>query len=419
MPDLEFPPGFLWGAATSAHQVEGGNTNNDWWQWEQAGKVPPAGSAADSWNRWREDLDLAVRMDLQVFRISVEWSRIEPRPGQYDESVLSHYADVLKEVRARGLQTMVVLWHFTNPSWLVPVNDWLWRETPDRFADFASVVANRLGSLVDHWVTLNEANTYVWRGFIVGNWPPGRHDAWIGAYLCYRGLAEGHRRARRAIKAVCGDSTPVGLTHVLAWPHPAKRGGRFSGPMIAWWNLCANDMFLDMVMPETEWLGVQYYHDSPARTVSIDNDDDTCPRTDMGWRITPHGLYEVVIRAWRRYGKPMMVTENGLADAADRQRGRFIIDHLAWLKRSMDEGADVRGYLHWSLIDNYEWAEGYGPRFGLAEVDYGSGERRLRPSGRLYGEIVRHNGVPEGMGDELTYADGTRSLAPKGTFTSC
>lgn len=415
MSEVRFPEGFLWGAATSAHQIEGGNSNNDWWAWEQAGRVPEAsGQAADSWNRWREDIDLAVEMGLQVLRISAEWSRVEPNPGRYDEAAIAHYAEVLLEAKRRGLQTMLVLWHFTNPAWMTSVNDWIWQEAPTRFAGYAAVMAERLGGLVDHWATLNEANTYVWRGYIVGSWPPGRHDAWIGAYLCYRGLAKGHRLARAAIREKLGDKTPVGLTHVLAWPHPAQKGGRFSAPMIAWWNLLANDMFLDMVMPHADWLGVQYYHDSPARTASIDNDDTDCPRTDMGWRITPQGLYEVVMRAWDRYRKPMTVTENGLADAEDANRGRFIIDHLAWLKRAIDEGADVRGYLHWSLIDNFEWAEGFGPRFGLAAVDYETQERRLRPSGLLYSEIVRHNGVPEGFGANLRYADGTGSLGPKG-----
>jgi len=135
----------------------------------------------------------------------------------------------------------------------------------------------------------------------------------------------------------------------------------------------------------------------------------------MGWRITPEGLYRVVLESWYRYRVPIIVTENGLADAADRQRGRFLVDHLRWLHRAIEDGADVRGYLHWSLLDNYEWAAGYGPRFGLAEVDYSTFARSVRPSARVYGDIARHNRVAASAGEGLTYADGTGSLGPDAT----
>ncbi len=414
MPDRTFPPGFLWGASTAAHQIEGGNILNDWWAWENEGRShEPSGQACDSWNRWREDLDLACELGLSVFRISVEWARIEPTPGVYDQAALDHYAEVLGEARRRGLQTMVLLWHFTNPAWMTSVNDWMWREAPQRFGAYATVVAERLGALVDHWATINEANTYVWRGYIVGTWPPGRRDAWLGAYLVYRGLAKGHAAARSAIKSVLGEDTVVGLTHVLAWPHAADEGGRFSVPMQAWWNWLSNDLFLDMVARDLDWLGVQYYHDSPTTTFAIDDEDGDWPRTDLGWRIYPQGIYEVIMRAWRRYRLPMLVTENGLADAGDVQRGLFIVDHLAWVHRAIEDGADLRGYLHWSLIDNYEWAHGFWPRFGLAAVDYDTFERTLRPSSALYARVIAENALADGIGSGLTYANGMGSLGPE------
>lgn len=415
MPDVVFPEGFLWGASTSAHQVEGGNSNNDWWAWEQAGRAKePSGTAADSWNRYGDDLDIAESMGLTAVRLSVEWSRIEPEPGRFSEEAVAHYAEVLADAKARGLQTMLVLWHFTSPAWLAERGGWTWCEAPVRFADYAAFVASRVGHLVDHWVTVNEANTYVWRGYIRGDWPPGRTSAWPAGYTCYRRLAQAHRLARQRIRAAIGEGTPVGLAHVMAWPHPAEHGGGFSTPMIALWNLLANDLFLDMVASDLDWLGVQYYHDSPAKTFSIANEDGGSPRTDLGWRIVPKGLYEVVMRASRRYRVPIIVTENGLADALDVQRGRFIVDHLAWLAKAIEDGADVRGYLHWSLIDNFEWGEGFGPRFGLCEVDYRTLERHLRPSGALFGRIVACNGVPDGLGRELVYSDGTGPLGPNG-----
>jgi beta-glucosidase len=419
MPEILFPQDFLWGASTSAHQIEGDNTNSDWWQWEQRGKsAEPSGRAADSWNHWRDDLDAASGIGLNVYRMSLEWAKIEPSRGMFSEEALAHYAEVLTDARRRGLQTMVVLWHFTNPLWFAEERDWMWREAPTRFEEYARVVARRLGHLIDHWVTLNEVNTFVWRGYIVGSWPPGRKDAWLAGYIAYRNLASAHRRARSAIKEECGEERAVGVAHLLVWPHPAERGGRFSAGMVAWWQFLSNHLFLDMVAPHADWLGVQYYHDSPARFLSIDNHDGHTPKTDMGWRIVPEGLYHVIMHVWRRYGRPIIVTENGLADSEDAQRGRFIIDHLSWVHRAIEQGADVRGYLHWSLIDNFEWSHGFAPRFGLVAVDYETFERSVRPSARIYGEIISANAIPHGLGEGLTYADGTPSLAPDAVATA-
>lgn len=412
MPDLVFPDGFMWGASTSAYQIEGGNEHADWWAWELAGGgTEPSGAACDSWSRWRDDIDAAVELGLSVHRISIEWSRIEPEPGVIDEQALACYAEMLAEARARGLSTMVVLWHFTNPRWL-GTRPWTEAAHVDAFEQHVLRVVPVLAPHVDHWATINEGNTYAWHGYITGDWPPGLQNAWPSARRVYRFLGDAHLRARAAIKELLGEEASVGLTHVLAWPHPAERGGALSGVTQWWWRLIGNDLFLDRVGAETDWLGVQYYYDSPCRTFGVALDDGDPPRTDMGWRICPEGLYQVVKTAWARYGVPIIVTENGLADAADLQRGRFIIDHLAWVHRAIEEGVDVRGYLHWSLLDNYEWAHGFAPRFGLVEVDYTTFARTPRESGRLFGRIARENRIAEGLGSELRYADGTPSRAP-------
>lgn len=413
MPDRVFPEGFLWGAATSAYQTEGGNDRTDWWRWEQAGGgTEPSGVACDSWNRWQEDIDAAVELGLHVFRISVEWSRVEPESGRFDDDAIEHYAEVLRTARARGLKTMLVLWHFTNPVWLGE-RPWTSPEHVPRFEEYVRRIAPRLAPHVDFWATINEANTFAWHAYITGDWPTGSRDAWPSAYRVYRNLGQAHVRARNAIKEIAGEDASVGITHVLAWPHPAEKGGRLSALTRWWWSLIGNDFFLDQLRGRMDWLGVQYYYDSPCRTFGVALDDGKTPRTDMGWRIVPEGLYHVVMTAWKRYRVPIIVTENGLADAADVQRGRFILDHLAWLHEAIGDGADVRGYLHWSLLDNYEWAHGFAPRFGLVEVDYETRERTPRKSGRMLGRIARENRVPEGLGAELRYADGTGALGPR------
>lgn len=410
---LRFPDGFLWGASTSSYQIEGGNSAADWAAWEAQGRVPDrCGRAADSWNRYADDVALAESMGLGVYRISIEWSRVEPEPGRFDDDAVARYAEWLAHAQARGLQTMVVLWHFTNPVWLTANGSWEWDEAPARFESFVRHVVPRLDGYVDWWATINEANTFARHGWLTGEWPPGKRLDYPGGFRVYARLAEAHRRARAAIRELLGESTPVGLTHVVPWTHPAERSGGFSAGCIAFWDWLTTFAFLDKVRGDFEWLGVQYYYDSPCKALHYDIDDGTPPRTDMGWRIAPEGLHAAVMLCWRRYGVPMLVTENGLADAADVQRSRFLLDHLAWLHKAIAEGADVRGYLHWSLLDNFEWAYGFGPRFGLVEVDYETFERRLRPSGELFGEIARTNTLPEGLRPDLRYADGQLSLAP-------
>lgn len=411
--ELVFPEGFLWGVSTSSYQIEGGNDRADWREWERDGRVAQAcGRAAGSWERYREDVDCAANLGLQVYRISTEWSRIEPEPGRFDQEALEHYADWLAYAHERGLQTMLVLWHFTNPDWLTKRGAWRSPEAAERFEHFAARVVPVLAPHVDWWVTINEANTYANAGWLTGEWPPGRRRDYAGGLAVYANLAEGHRRARSVIKATLGSDTPVGLTHVMAWTHAARTGGRLSGPLCRYWDWLGAWNFLDRVADDLDWLGMQYYMDSPCRTFRHHLEEAGPPRTDMGWRIAPEGLYHVVKKCSERYGVPILVTENGLADAQDAQRGRFLIDHLAWLHRAMSEGCDVRGYLHWSLLDNFEWAHGFAPRFGLVQVDYETLERRPRPSARLYEQIVRGNRIPDGFGAELRYADGTGSLAP-------
>ena len=413
MADLAFPKGFLWGASTSAYQTEGCNGHADWVGWEtQGGSAEPCGIACDSWHRFRDDVDVAARLGLGIYRISIEWSRVEPEEGRFDDGALAHYRAWLTYARSKGLATMVVLWHFTNPQWFVDGGGWQQRAAAETFGRYAQRVAVEVGGLVDWWATLNEVNTYARHGWITGEWPPGRKADYAGGLRVYGGLARAHRRARQAIKRVVGDHARVGLTHVVPWAHRATGAGPLGHLAVAWWKWLALHHFLDRVRADLDWLGVQYYHDAPLRITGYDLDDGAAPRTDIGWRICPEGLYHAVRDMTQRYGVPIIVTENGLADAADRQRARFIIDHLAWLHRAIAEGCDVRGYLHWSLIDNFEWALGFAPRFGLASVDYETQAREIRPSAHVYARIAEANAIPSGLGAEARYADGSGSLAP-------
>lgn len=413
MSGLRFPDGFLWGASTSAYQIEGGPVDSDWTAWELAGNAPAVGTAADSWNRWREDLAIVSELGLNIYRISIEWARVEPEPGHFDEDAFRRYRRILVEARARGVKTMVTLWHFTNPRWFAESGGWDSREAPSLFGEYARVTAERLGDVVDFWATINEADTYIAQGYIRGVWPPGRKYAWGRGWRAYMRLAEAHRTADESIKRVCGPGASVGLTHGFTWARPEGGGGVLLALVTRAWNYVANDAFVNATYPNLDWLGVQYYLTIPLRVFGAGSHGHAVPTTDMGWPIVPRGLYEVVMRTWRRYRVPILVTENGLADATDSQRARFVLDHLAWLHRAVERGADVRGYLHWSLVDNYEWSFGYGMRFGLTEVDFETHERSIRPSARVYADVVSANALPQPLRPEFEYSNGAGSLAPK------
>jgi len=390
---IEFPQGFAWGASTSAHQVEGGNTLNDWWRFEQQRRVPEAsGVACDQFNRYEQDFDLAVELGHSAHRLSIEWSRIEPRSGVFDSDAIGHYVSVLQALKARGLASFVTLHHFTNPVWFADEGGWTSSRAPERFERYVQRIVEPLAPHVDFWMTINEPTAVSFAGHLFGEWPPARRMDIAGAYRQLDSMAEAHLRAAQVIRRHVPDAQ-VGFANLLMnW--------RLADPR-SWWQQrvmrfaddFANHRFCDQVRESLDFIGVQYYHTlrvgwrpyGPGHLVGTQ-------KTDMGWDIVPEGLAAVVSACWERYGIPMYVTENGLADASDSLRAQFIRDHLKALAGAMADGADVRGYLHWSLLDNFEWALGYAPRFGLVEVDFETQVRTPRPSAYLYRDIIRDNG---------------------------
>lgn len=397
---LRFPEGFVWGAGLSAHQAEGGNRANDWWRFEAEGKVASgerSGDACDHYRRFREDFALARELGHSAHKLSVEWARIEPEPGVFDEAELAHYSEVVSTLRGLGVEPFVTLHHFTNPLWFADAGGWEDPASPERFAAYVRRVATELAGSVHYWVTLNEPMLVAGQGYVRGLWPPERRDV-RAAFRVAANLARAHALAHDALREAC-PGCPVGVavnTAVYvreADPQPAD------AMLLRALDRYTNHWFLDKVSGSCDFVGVQYYTRFTVGQVVRDALDarpaDRRPlESDIGWEVYPEGLRQVVSRTWRRYGLPIYVTENGLADAADRVRERFIVEHLAELHRSITEGADVRGYLHWSLLDNFEWREGFGPRFGLVEVDYATQERKVRPSALVYRDICSSNASP-------------------------
>jgi beta-glucosidase len=427
MTPRRFPAGFLWGTATAAHQVEGGNTNNQWWDWEQqSGRIWNGDRSGDACGWWRDpepDLDRAAALGQNAHRLSIEWSRIEPRDGIFDDAALVRYRDLLQSLRRRGLEPMVTLHHFTNPRWLEERGGWLHPDTPQRLARFAARAAAALGDLCQLWCTINEPMVYATQSYLLGVWPPGQRDA-QAAFHTAAALLRGHVAAADAIRHT-DPQARVGIVHHLRLFDPAScapqdvavaaaqdylfngvllhalRTGRLLPPI-------GDGLTVSRALRDScDFFGLNYYTRDyvafdprlPGELFGRRFTPPHAPKSDAGsdgksyGEIYPEGLYRALRRV-ARLGLPIYITETGLPDAADHRRSRFILDHLAAVHRAIQEGIEVRGVFLWTLIDNFEWAEGWGLRFGLYAFDARTQERRLRPSGALYAAIARANAIP-------------------------
>jgi beta-glucosidase len=418
---------FLWGVATSAYQIEGGITGNDWLAWEaQSGRIQEgarAGEACLSWERWEEDLDLVRGLGLNAYRLSVEWSRIEPERGRYDEAALRRYGAMLDGCRARGIEPVLTLHHFTNPAWFASAGGWEERANLDSFRRFARLAAERFGDRVDLWITLNEPEVYGFYAYDSGIFPPGIRDR-SRALAVIANMIEAHGLAAREIHEADradadgdGRAALVGAAKHWTLLEPRRPWSPLDRLASRWQHLVFNEAVvralaggaIDFRIPgarpvrrevealagSSDFLGVNYY--TRWQVGALDRKTLTArpgaPVSDLGWEIYPEGL-ETVLRAMARFGLPLLVTENGIADAADRWRPEFIRASLDALDRARSSGADVRGYLHWSLFDNFEWADGYAGRFGLYRADFQNprGPRIERPSARVYAaEVARRS----------------------------
>ena len=411
--DARFPANFLWGAATAAHQVEGNNVNSDDWVMEHMRPTTyaePSGDAANSFALWRTDLDLVKHMGLNSYRFSLEWARIEPEQGLFSIAMLDHYKAMIEGCRTRGLTPVVTFNHFTTPRWFAASAGWANPQSPALFARFCERAARHLAGSIGHATTLNEPN---FCGLLPLVLPPDVVDKllptdramseaaarangvakfiagdamWVDDVAALQAnLLAAHRVGRDAIKSVRPE-LPVGVSLAIVDDQAVGVGSlrdamraKFYG---AWLDAARGDDFV----------GVQNYE----RAVWNDKGKVTMPadvHDDFGSEIYPPSLAGAVQYAHAASGIPIIVTEHGVNAADDRLRVQLIPAALRELKKAMDQGVPVLGYFHWSLVDNFEWALGYGPKYGLHSLDRTTFARTAKPSAALFGAIARRNSV--------------------------
>ncbi len=388
-----FPDGFLWGVAAAAHQIEGGNWNNDWWAFEHQPGTPcrePSGDCTDSYHRYLEDIALVRDLGFAAYRFSIEWSRIEPEDGEFSRAALDYYRRMLAECHEQGVQPVVTFHHFSTPRWMAARGGWESSEIVDRFGRYCERAVEHLGDLVTIGCTINEPNIVSLMGFMIGMFPPGRSDR--DAYArANENLKAAHRRAYDVLKAGRGDF-PVGSCVAMGdWWAPegaeaALERTRYQheGQHL---EICRGDDFV----------GVQAY----SRTRLDERGHGTGPEPgvevvpSMGYEFWPRALEVAIRHAADVAQTPIYVTENGLGHDDDAKRIEYVTGALEGLGRCLDDGLDVRGYFYWSLLDNFEWALGYEPKFGLVAVDRATFVRTPKPSASWLGGIASANRIDD------------------------
>jgi beta-glucosidase len=419
-----FPKDFIWGTATSSHQVEGNNVNNDWWAWEQAdARRPKSGIACDWWRHAEDDIARMAELHTNAHRLSIEWSRIEPEPGAWNDDAIDRYRQILRAMHAAGIRPMVTLHHFTNPIWVAEQGGWTNPKVVEWFQRYVAKAVADLKDLCDLWCTINEPNVMATHGYISRRWPPGKLSVKGYFDAVYHQLC-GHAAAYETIHRLQPHAQVGFAKHMTLWrprtdtalddritrllerafsklPLEALSEGVWAPPL-------GRRRLVPHLKGTLDWIGLNYYerydaYFDPHLPGQLFLNIEPRPGTEAGppgWgEIYPIGMFLSLWQFYQQFGLPIYITENGRPDEDDEHRPRFILEHLRQVHRALRRGWPIKGYFFWSLLDNFEWSEGYDPgfRFGLYAVDRETQARTLRPSGRLYAQIVQAGSITADM----------------------
>ncbi|MEI8349227.1 MAG: family 1 glycosylhydrolase [Candidatus Omnitrophota bacterium] len=399
---IQFPSSFLWGAALSSYQTEGNIFNTDWSLWEQEKKLEQAGRACDHYHLFKEDFNLASQLHLNCLRISLEWARICPGPGVYQEEELAHYREVIDTLKALGLKPIITLHHFTNPLWFSQRGGWENSENVDFFLAYLKKTAGCFKKDITYWLILNEPLVYIYNSFVAGIWPPGIRSLKT-AKKVLNNLLSAYITGYQEIKHIYRQE---GLTAQVSFVKHMRIFSPCPSFSFGLNNLSAcvrhylfNTQFLDKVIRGRylDFIAINYYCKEYVAFkglagVECTHNSHSEKKNALGWYTYACGLYKILV-AMKRFKLPIIIMENGTAEVSDISYRQFLLSHLEALGRALQEGVDVRGYLWWSLIDNFEWDKGFGPRFGLISVDYKNLARNVKPFAHTYAGICKENAI--------------------------
>ena len=421
---IKFPSSFFWGTATASHQVEGNCINNNWFKWEnnkdknneyRIKDNQVAGIACDHWNRYKEDIHLLKKLGVSHYRLSLEWSKIEPTKGEYNQEAIQHYINVVDELISHNITPAVTLHHFTNPIWFDKLGGFENESNIIHFTTFSNHIFSILSDRVKLWCTINEPEVYSVMGYFNGVFPPGKKNPQLTVNVL-RNLLIAHTKTYHLLKkSHNGDTCQIGLVKNIMQFDPYRRWHLLDWLVCYITNKVYNDIPINYLKTgkininypffarlnysnknaalATDFFGLNYYSHNVLKFKFSKNEffenkyrsNDIL--TDMPYAIYPEGFYRAIKDA-QKVGKPIIITENGIADYNDSRRSLYIRNYLYALKKALDEGVDIRGYFYWSLMDNFEWAEGYDMKFGLYEVDFKSQKRTLRRGSKALIDII-------------------------------
>jgi beta-glucosidase len=408
-----FPKDFFWGASTAGHQVEGGNSNQ-WTVWEQhnakelaqtahqrLGWLPNwqdvkkqaetkenyiSGDGVEHYQRYEADFDIVKSLNMNAFRFGIEWSRIEPREGEWDEAEIAHYREYIAQLRKRGIEPFANIWHWTFPVWFAEMGGFAKRSNIKYFERFVQKLADELVDDLGYIITLNEPNVYASFGYLSGEWVPNQKKP-LTFLKVYRNLYTAHRRAYAILKKQ-KPGLQIGIAHQVGNIQAKRPHNILDQTATRWMRYFWNWWFMNRIRKQQDFVGINYYF-TDYYTGLAKKVNPSVPVNDLGWYMEPEGLYPLLLSAWRHYKKPIFITENGLADAKDEYRRWWLEETIVAMERALSEGVDLRGYLHWSLLDNFEWKYGWWPQFGLVHIDRKTMKRTVRPSAKWFAVRIK------------------------------
>lgn len=411
--NFQLKPGLLLGAASAATQIEGGSQNNSWHAWYRQGRIKDGSDpsvATDHYVRWQEDLELMAGMGIQCCRLGVEWSRVEPEDGVFDDAVIAHYREELQALVGRGIRPLLTLHHFSNPLWLEEKGAFAKRDNITYFLRFVRRMVEGVGDLVSEYITINEPNVYACNGYFEGTWPPGKRNLLETARVMTNLTAahiEAYGLIRKTRLQMGFTDTKVSFANhlrVFAPQNPADPVHRFWATRAG--QLFQNSLTRAMCTGRTafpighhpsivpgqycDFHAINYYARSTVSALAGGRADG--PVNDLGWEIYPQGIVETAQRVYSLLPRPIYITENGTCDNTDRFRARYIAEHLQAICESE---LPIERYYHWCFCDNWEWLEGNSARFGLVHVDYETQARTVKSSGEFYRQVIAQGGVSE------------------------